>query len=136
MWDEGLLQLPYSDLASRIWNCDETGLCTPITSTEVIVRRGERDVVEIGSEFGRDHITVLACGSAVGEKLPPYVVYKAQTTDPPWMGNGPVGSRYASSDSGWMKESQFTEWFQSVFLPATEPLRKAKPVMGIVHMSP
>ena len=28
---------------------------------------------------------MLACGSAVGEKLPPYVVHKAKTADPAWM---------------------------------------------------
>lgn len=130
--DEGVLQLPYSDLASRLWNCDETGLCTSVTSTKVIVRRGDKQVVEIGSGSGREHITVLTCGSAVGEKLPPYVIYKAKTADPAWMENGPLGTRYASSDSGWMEEAQFTEWFRSVFLPATESLRKSKPVVLIL----
>ena len=48
------------------------------------------------------------------------------------MGNGPVGFMYASSDSGWMDKSHFTERLQSVFWPATEPLRKAKPVMLIL----
>ena len=34
--DEGLLELKYSDLTARLWNCDETGLCTSVTSTKVI----------------------------------------------------------------------------------------------------
>ena len=127
--DEGLMLLPYGELAGRLWNCDETGLCTSVTSPKVIVRGGVRGVVEVGSGSGRDHITVLACGSAVDEKLPPYVVYKAQTIDPAWMEKGPPGARYVSSDSGWM---EFSEWFKSVFLPATEHLRKKHPVMLVL----
>ena len=115
MRDEGLLDLKYSDLAARLWNCDETDLSTSVTSTKVIVRRGGKHVVEVGSGSGREHITVLASGSALGEKLPLYVVYKAKTADPACMENGPTGTRYTSSDSGWMEEAQFTEWFSSVF---------------------
>ena len=47
--DEGLLDLKYSDLAARLWNCDETGLSTSVTSTKVIVRSGDKHVVEVGS---------------------------------------------------------------------------------------
>ena len=75
---------------------------------------------------------MLACGSSVGEKLPPHVVYKAKIADPAWMENGPIGTRYTSSDSVWMEEAQFTEWFCSVFLPATESVRKSLPVMLII----
>ena len=67
------------------WNCDETGLCTctSVSSKRVICQRGVRVVSEIGSGSGRENITVLACGSAIGERIPdpPYVVYKAQNLD-------------------------------------------------------
>ena len=48
------------------------------------------------------------------------------------MENGPTGTRYTSSDSGWMEEAQFTEWVCSVFLPATESVHKSLPVMLIL----
>ena len=30
--EKGLLTLPYSELGRSLWNCDETGLCTSVTS--------------------------------------------------------------------------------------------------------
>ena len=39
---------------------------------------------DIGTSSGREYTTTLFCGSAVGERLNPYVVYKAETLDPSW----------------------------------------------------
>ena len=113
--DEGLLKLKYSDLVAHLWNYDETGLSTSVTSTKVIVRRGDKHVVEVGSGPGRENITVLACGSAVGKMLPRYVVYKDKTGDPAWMENGPIGTRYTSSDYGWMEEAHSQNGFALSF---------------------
>ena len=48
------------------------------------------------------------------------------------MENSPIASKYTSSNSSWMEESQITEWFQSLLLPDTESLRKVKSVMMIM----
>ena len=131
--EEGLLTLPYSELGRRLWNCDETGLCTSVTSKKVIVRKGQKDVYEIGTGSGRDNITVLACGSAIGERVLPYVVYKAKTTNPSWMEGGPHGCMFSVSNSGWMESAQFSEWFIQMFLPATKLLRLTAPVVLLLN---
>ena len=105
-----------------MWNCDETGFCTSVTSKRIICRRGVRVVSEIGSGSGRENITVLARGSAIGERITSYVPCKAQNLDASWTADGPVNARYAVSDSGW-KEGQFSEWFNAMFLPALAYLR-------------
>ena len=43
-----------------------------------MARRGAKNVHEVGGGSGREYITILACGSAIGEKLPPYEVYKGE----------------------------------------------------------
>ena len=81
-------------------------------STSVVLNRKltnkERAFKEIGYGSALDNITVLACRSAIGEVMPPYAVYKAQTHDQDWTNDGPVNARYISSSSGWMEEAQFT----------------------------
>lgn len=64
------------DLASRLWNADETGFCTAMASHRVLARRGAREVHETARGSGREYVTVLGAGSADGVRLPPYIVYK------------------------------------------------------------
>ena len=66
---------------------------------------------------------------AVGERLPPYVVYKAKAVDPSWMQDGPTGCMFTVRDSGWMEAAQFSEWFTQLFLPATDCLRQTASVI-------
>ena len=58
--------LEYSDCACRIWNCDESGICTAVVSQQILAKRGSRWVHETGGGFGQETITVHACGQLVG----------------------------------------------------------------------
>ena len=116
--------MSYSERGRRIWNCDETGICTAVASRKILTRRGEKNVHETGGGgSGRENITILACGSAIGEKLPPYIVYKGKNLMTAHTEGGPQDTRYSMSDSGWMKGANFFEWFRKVFLPAVEGMR-------------
>ena len=70
--------LSYSELRRRVWNADETGVCTMVSSRKILAKRGQRDVHETGGGSGRDYIIILCCGSAIGEKLQPFIVYKGK----------------------------------------------------------
>ena len=79
VWKEnGLDELAEDQVARRLWNADETGLCLDATSTRVLARRGAKSVYEIGGGSEREYITILGCGSADGTKLPPFILYKAK----------------------------------------------------------
>jgi len=58
----------------------------------------------------------MICGSAAGELLPPYIVYKAQNTYEQWCIDGPQGAVYTSTVSGWFDGWVFTDWFKNCFL--------------------
>ena len=121
-----LTELSYSELARRLWNCDETGVCTAIASKKVLAKRGEKNVHETGGGSGRDYITILGCGSAIGERLPPYVGKNLLANNTQ---GGPPGTRYSMSDSGWMETANFHEWFLKMFLSAVADMLKTGPVI-------
>ena len=125
----GFDKMVEEELSRRLWNTDETGLCLDATSKKVLARRGVKSVYEVGGGSGREYITVLACGSADGVKLPPLVVYKAKNLWARWTRGGPAGTVFSVSDSGWMEEGNFKEWFKQLFIPAVSHLLESGPVV-------
>ena len=97
----------YPDVASRIWNCNETCFNTVVRSQQVLAKRGSKWVHETGGGSGRENITVHICGSAAGEVLLPYTVYKGKHLYTLWTHHEPPGALYSMSPSGWMKKETF-----------------------------
>ena len=76
--------------------------------------------------------TVLFCGNALVEYLPPYVIYRGhgnQTMDS-WVMGGPEHCGYNVTQSGWMETHVFKAWFDQI------PLKylSNKPKPGIVFL--
>ena len=124
--------LERSDLASRLWNADETGFCTAMASHTVLARRGSKAVHETAGSSGRDYITVLGAGAADGIRLPPYILYKGVNLYARWTEGGPAGTWYGVSKSGWMEGDNFLHWFTDAFLPAISNLLVTGPVVLFV----
>ena len=117
------------DLATRLWNADETGFCTSVASPRVLARRGTRDVHETGGGSGRQYYTVLAAGAADGTRLPPFILYKGVNLYLRWTRGGPAGALFGMSDSGWMEKDNFLQWFKTLFVPAVKHLVSTGPVV-------
>ena len=60
--------------------------------------------------------TVVACVNAIGQAIPPYIIYNAKTLNPEWMKDGPPGTKYARSENGWIDTDLFEHWFNNHFL--------------------
>ena len=114
----GLNELTPEELSERLWNCDETAFATDVASQKILARKDTKNVHETGGGSGREYITVLGCGSASGIRLPSYTVYKRKNKWSNWMVGGPAGTLYNTSQSGWMEQHHFLEWFKKLFLPA------------------
>ena len=65
----------------------------------MVVRRGRRRVEKV-SDGSKQSFSVMWCGNAVGEMLPPMVVYKSQNIYENWT-SGPRGTEFWCTDSGW-----------------------------------
>ena len=100
--EAGLGDLTIEELAQRMWNCDETAFATDVASKRALARRGEKNVHETGGGSGKEYITVLGCGSASGERLPPYVLYKGKNLWTTWtLGDQLVHISIYLSLAGW-----------------------------------
>ena len=78
----------------RIWNCDETGLTTNPKAKKLYSRQGKKDVYLLAANCGKTSYSVLVCGSAAGDLLPPFTVYKGKNLYKQWMqGQGLYYSR-------------------------------------------
>ena len=59
----------------------------------------------------------MFAGTAVGELLPVYVVYKVTNMWNTWTRDGPQHTRYNRSKSGWFDNYCFYDWFRTVIVP-------------------
>ena len=84
---------------------------------------------ETGGGSGQETITVHACGSASGDRIPPYIVYKGKHLYSSWTRNGPDGAMYSTSPSGWMVEINFLLWMKKIFIPTVTPYLSTGPVI-------
>lgn len=117
------------DLADRLWNCDESGLCGATTSNRILAKRGSRWVHDTAGGSGRSYTTIHGCGSASGIRLPPFVVYKGKNLYGSWTKGGAAGAQYSVSESGWMETANYESWFKKMFLPFTKHLRDSGPII-------
>ena len=60
----GLNEYCGDELAKRLWNADETGLCLDATSKKVLARRGVKAVYEVGGRSGHELSTSQYLGAA------------------------------------------------------------------------
>lgn len=98
-------ELGITDKPAQIWNCDETGINVNATGNEsVLVRRGSKEVHLVQPSEGKKQFTVMMCGNAAGEMLPPFVIYKAKKITDTMVVGGPPGAAYCTTDSGWMEK--------------------------------
>lgn len=74
--------------------------------------------------------SVMFCGSATGEILPIYVVYKAQNVYDTWIKDGPPGARYNATPHGWFEGLTFLDWFRTIFVPHARKLSGTKVIIG------
>ena len=72
----------------------------------------------------------MYCGNAMGELLPPYVVYKADHLWSTWTEGGPSGTRYNRSKSGWFDGVIFDDWFFQLALPKLKRQEGKKVLIG------
>lgn len=100
----------------NLYNYDETNVTDDPGSKTCIVPRGLRRV-ERKMPHSKQATSIMFCGNAAGEYLPPMVVYKAQNLYTEWTKHGAAGVIYSVSPSGWFDSLLFQQWFFNLFLP-------------------
>lgn len=91
---------------SNVFNYDETNLTDDPGSKRCIVKRGTK-YPKVIRNTSKSAISIMMAGSATGELLPPFVVYKSTRLWSTWVEGGPPGTRYANTPSGWFDGCAF-----------------------------
>ena len=108
---------------------DETNVTDDPGDKAVIVRRTDKDPKKIFTS-SKTATSLMFTGTAAGERLPVYVVYKSKELHEQWTENGPPGTRYNRSKSGWFDSNIFEDWFKTVILTWAKNLEGPKVVIG------
>ena len=107
---------------ARIYNVDETRMPLDPKSPNIITKKGVKKVRNRTS--GRKgQITVVACGNAAGQVIPPMVIFEAKKLNHAWTANEIPGTRYGLSDKGWITTVLFEGWLTEHFLDYAVPQR-------------
>ncbi|KAF7666577.1 hypothetical protein LDENG_00101100 [Lucifuga dentata] len=123
-----------SEKSHQIFNCSETGF--QLSRKRVIYPKSTSLGCNKPTPGSRDHISVLACFSASGEDIPPFLIYsKAYPGGVCYKTQGPPDALYGWSDSGCINSELFKKWFLKHFLIHAP---KERPVLLIFdgHKSP
>jgi len=123
LYEKTLDENNLSDRPHCIFNLDETGLRTDPTAGKIFVRKSSKTAYYLTPSCGKAMYTVLFCGSAAGQCLPPFVVYKALNLYDSWCKNGPNNAMYGVTTSGWMEDYLFESWMDK-FITFVKDLEK------------
>ena len=105
----------FDDHPERIYNMDETGVPLEPRPPKVIAQKGQRKI-RYRTSGQKAQITVIACGSATGQIVPPFVIFAAKQLNLLWTHGEVSGSRYAVRDKGWVDQELFYYWLKEHFL--------------------
>lgn len=90
-----------------IFNMDESGLQLTTRQGSVIAEKGSKRVPQLSSGEKGETVSIVACCSATGVFLPPYVIFKGKRRKEE-LGDGlPPGSAICMTDSGYAQTHTF-----------------------------
>ena len=113
------------DKACSIYNMDETGMPLDHKQPKRIAPKGMKKVYG-PSSGNKCQITILACSNAVGNVLPPMVIFKGERLNHEWTKGEIPNTIYGMSPQGWIDQELFVKWLEKLFI---ENIPKTRPVL-------
>ena len=113
----------------RLFNCDESGFPLSVTSGRVLAPRGARHVYQVVANT-KLQLTVMACMNAIGDYMPPMIVYPGERLRDVGIENYP-DAIYGKSANGWMDSPLFAT-FLDHFSSFVDSKNIPKPVILFV----
>jgi hypothetical protein len=78
MYESALSEADITTKPQKIYNADESGLQLHYKGGKVLVAKGKRSVLQVTNNERGENVTVLACCSASGHYIPPFIVFKGK----------------------------------------------------------
>ena len=102
--EHNLLQHP-----SQIYNLDESEIPLDPKPPNIVSKRGVKKV-RYHSAWKKGQITKIACGNAIGQVIPPMVIFDAKNLNHHWTADEIPGTKYGLSEKGWITSELFEGW--------------------------
>ena len=110
--DNNLMNCP-----SQIYNVDESGMPLDPKAPNIVAQTGPgTKKVRFRSTGRKGQITIVACGNATGQVMPPTIIFEAKKVNPAWTTGEIPGTMYGSSDKGWITTDLFESWLSEHFI--------------------
>ena len=103
------------DEPAQLYNMDETGMPLEHRAPNIVAKKGKKKV-RYRSTGNKAQITVVGCVNAVGNAIPPMVIYSAKSFNADWCKCDVPGTVYALSPKGWIDQELFKHWLMSHFI--------------------
>ena len=71
----------------------------------------------------KEQITIIACANALGQCLPPMVIFEGKYLNHQWTLGEVPGTYYGMSDKGWTDQELFRHWLKNHFVRYAVPGR-------------
>ena len=125
--------------AKNILNFDETNLCDQTDNEKWLFRRRSGPVTDESDSLST-HTGIMFSGTAAGQALTPYILYKSSSGTDEVQGEASENSKlyFSSSKSGWFDQSSLEDWFYKVIAPWAKSTPGKKIMIGdnvLVHFS-
>ena len=103
------------DDPAQIYNVDESGMPLDFKTPNVVAETGSKKAQYCqGGKKGQ--VTIVACVNAVGQAIPPMIVFDTKNLKHAWTNNEVPGSKYGESDKGWINTNLFGGWTMEHFI--------------------
>jgi hypothetical protein len=92
--------------ANRLHNCDECGVIIDSPKRSTFAKKGVKRI-HTRSTGNRTFITIMGCGSAAGNFVPPAIVFPGKKITQNIMKDTPIGSVCMCTDTGYFNSKTF-----------------------------
>lgn len=114
----------------RIWNQDETGVTTVQNPPNVVAPKGAKQVGNVTSAERGELITVSACVNALGNHIPPMMVFPRVSYKDYMLKGAPPEAIGGANPSGWSNEELYFK-FMEHFIKHTKPSKEERVLLII-----
>lgn len=88
--------------SNSVWNMDETGVTTVQKPTKIIAKKGKKQVGRATSGERGITVTIIFAVNAIGNSLPPMLIFPRVNFKSHFISNGPIGCIGTSHPGGWV----------------------------------
>ncbi|KAK9679761.1 DDE superfamily endonuclease [Popillia japonica] len=110
------IKLELFDKPGNVYNMDEKGCRLTIHKQQtVLARKGAKRVHLTAPEHAPEHgenVTIVGCGNALGQAIPPFILFKGKRLTPEWTDHLPPGLTAMMTQKGSMTNESFISWLE------------------------